>query len=119
MEIELNLPIVPCVGLELTLPVVPLSINTCKRGPSGPLQPPSSDEDEPVVKEGEAGAEPEADSGRESSTFSPTLLDHDYENVSSPGSSSTASGPTYIRQPGFTQHAHEVVAKPKIKKKLM
>ncbi|RUS73953.1 hypothetical protein EGW08_018291, partial [Elysia chlorotica] len=34
-------------------------------------------------------------------------LDHDYENVASP-CSSTASGPTYVRQPGFRHHAHEV-----------
>ena len=46
------------------------------------------------------------------------LADHDYENVSSPGSSSTASEPSYVRQPGFTHHAHEVlVTRPKIKKK--
>ncbi|KAL8594612.1 hypothetical protein ACOMHN_011352 [Nucella lapillus] len=33
--------------------------------------------------------------------------DHDYENVASP-CSSTASGPTYVRPPGFTHHAQEV-----------
>ena len=101
MEIEL-----PAVGLELQLPAV--SPANGKRGPSAPLNlQPSSDEDEPKdTRTDERG-----------SAFSPTLLDHDYENVSSPGSSSTASGPTYVRQPGFTQHAHEVIAKPKIKKK--
>ena len=36
----------------------------------------------------------------------------DYDSVSSPGGSSTASGPTYIRQAGFDQHAHEVQAAP-------
>ena len=40
----------------------------------------------------------------------------DYENVTSP-SSSTASGPTYVRTPAFTQHAHSVISRPKIKKK--
>ena len=44
------------------------------------------------------------------------VSDHDYENVSSPGNSSTASGPIYTRQPGFAQHAHEV-SRPKTKKK--
>lgn len=34
-------------------------------------------------------------------------LDHDYENVASP-CSSTASGPIYVRPPGFTHHAQEV-----------
>ncbi|XP_076451784.1 uncharacterized protein LOC143287572 [Babylonia areolata] len=33
--------------------------------------------------------------------------DHDYENVASP-CSSTASGPIYVRPPGFTHHAQEV-----------
>ena len=33
----------------------------------------------------------------------------EYDSVSSPGGSSTASGPTYIRQAGFEHHAHEVV----------
>ena len=58
-------------------------------------------------------------SGREQSdlnvSWSP-VSDHDYENVCSPGNSSTASGPTYTRQPGFSQHAHEV-SQPKNKKK--
>lgn len=33
--------------------------------------------------------------------------DHDYENVASPGSS-TASGPVYVRPPGFSHHAQEI-----------
>ncbi|TRY79469.1 hypothetical protein TCAL_08923 [Tigriopus californicus] len=32
----------------------------------------------------------------------------DYDSVSSPGGSSTASGPIYIRPPGFDHHAHEI-----------
>ena len=36
----------------------------------------------------------------------------DYDSVSSPGGSSTASGPIYIRKAGFEYHAHEVVASP-------
>ena len=36
--------------------------------------------------------------------------DLDYESVSSPGNSSTASGPTYIRPAGFDHHAHDVLA---------
>ena len=36
--------------------------------------------------------------------------DLDYESVSSPGNSSTASGPTYIRPAGFEHHAHDVLA---------
>ena len=50
----------------------------------------------------------------QSVSWSP-VSDHDYENIGSPGS--TASGPTYARQPGFNQHAHEVIARPKNKKK--
>lgn len=34
----------------------------------------------------------------------------DYENVASPGGSSTASGPVYVRTPGFEQHGHSVTA---------
>ena len=49
----------------------------------------------------------------------PTLPDHDYETAPSPGdsSSSTTSEPSYVRQPGFTLHAHRVVCYPKAKKK--
>jgi len=36
--------------------------------------------------------------------------DLDYESVSSPGNSSTASGPTYIRPAGFEHHAHDILA---------
>ncbi|XP_059142094.1 mucin-2-like [Physella acuta] len=35
--------------------------------------------------------------------------DHDYENIASP-SSSTSSGPIYIRPPGFKHHAQEIVS---------
>ncbi|XP_069121061.1 uncharacterized protein [Argopecten irradians] len=34
--------------------------------------------------------------------------DHDYENVASPSGSSTASGPVYVRPPGFKHHAQEI-----------
>ncbi|KAK2143948.1 hypothetical protein LSH36_798g01061 [Paralvinella palmiformis] len=94
-----------------------------KRGPSGPIVT-TSDEDEcpdsprdgagGVVRCGVDGAMDD----KGSRTFSPPMLDHDYENISSPGNSSTASGPTYVRQPGFSHHAHEVtVSKPRVKKK--
>lgn len=39
--------------------------------------------------------------------------DHDYENVASPGGSSTASGPVYVRPPGFQHHAQEIRRKKK------
>lgn len=39
--------------------------------------------------------------------------DHDYENVASPSGSSTASGPVYVRPPGFKHHAHEIRRKKK------
>lgn len=35
--------------------------------------------------------------------------DHDYENIASP-SSSTSSGPIYIRPPGFKHHGQEIVS---------
>ncbi|XP_055863424.1 serine/threonine-protein kinase phg2-like [Biomphalaria glabrata] len=35
--------------------------------------------------------------------------DHDYDNIASP-SSSTSSGPIYVRPPGFKHHAQEIVA---------
>lgn len=75
-----------------------------KRGPSAPLAS-TSDEDEP----GEVGQSPSPVSSSHTE-HDYALPDHDYENVSSPGNSSTASGPTYVRQPGFTHHAHEVTA---------
>ncbi|XP_065298895.1 uncharacterized protein [Dermacentor albipictus] len=34
----------------------------------------------------------------------------DYDNVASPGGSSTASGPVYVRTPGFEHHGHSVTA---------
>ncbi|KAL3861123.1 hypothetical protein ACJMK2_007192 [Sinanodonta woodiana] len=42
--------------------------------------------------------------------------DHDYENAASPSGSSTASGPIYVRPPGFQHHAQEI-KKDKVKKK--
>ncbi len=94
-----------------------------KRRPSAPMVA-SSDEDEPVA--GPSPSPSSASGGTSEGIHSPTghvehdyaLPDHDYENVNSPGNSSTASGPIYVRQPGFTHHAHEVtVSRPKIKKK--
>ena len=41
---------------------------------------------------------------------SSSCLDSAYDSVSSPGGSSTASGPTYIRTAGFDNHAQEVIA---------
>ena len=79
-----------------------------KREAAGPIVT-TSDEDEPPTP-------PESPRESREATLSPTFHDHDYENVSSPGGSSTASGPTYVRPPGFTFHAHSV-AKPKVKKK--
>lgn len=104
-----------------TITVVPVGTITIPRPPSGgkrgavgPLVT-TSDEDD-------SGPDSPRSESRESrATLSPNLLhDHDYENISSP--SSTASGPTYVRQPGFTHHAHSVkaeltVSKPKVKKK--
>ncbi len=94
-----------------------------KRRPSGPLAASSDEDEDPGT---EPTTSPSSVNGAES-LHSPTtshvehdyaLPDHDYENVSSPGNSSTASGPTYVRQPGFAQHAHEVtVSRPKSKKK--
>lgn len=43
--------------------------------------------------------------------------DHDYENVASPSGSSTASGPIYVRPPGFQHHAHEIRQETRRKKK--
>ena len=43
--------------------------------------------------------------------------DHDYENVASPSGSSTASGPIYVRPPGFQHHAHEIRQEARRKKK--
>lgn len=79
-----------------------------KRGASGPIASASDEEEQDPQSPVSTNTEPPA--------ISPTLLDHDYENVSSPGNSSTASGPTYARQPGFTIHAHEITVS-KVKKK--
>ena len=49
---------------------------------------------------------------RHSTSESSTYLDSAYDSVSSPGGSSTASGPTYIRTAGFENHAHEIIAIP-------
>ena len=46
----------------------------------------------------------------ENGSCSSSYLDSAYDSVSSPGGSSTASGPTYIRTAGFDNHAHEVTA---------
>ena len=95
-----------------------------KRRPSGPMITSSDEEDDPVT--GPSPSPSSVSSNGVEVVHSPTnhvehdyaLPDHDYENVSSPGNSSTASGPTYVRQPGFTQHAHEVtVSRPRTKKK--
>ena len=48
----------------------------------------------------------------ENGSYSSSYLDSAYDSVSSPGGSSTASGPTYIRTAGFENHAHEVVSPP-------
>jgi hypothetical protein len=70
-----------------------------KRRPSAPLAT-TSDEDEDDPAE------------------TPALSSTEYENVSSPGNSSTASGPIYVRPPGFRQHGHTIIlSKPKLKKK--
>ena len=47
---------------------------------------------------------------RNSTSESSSYLDSAYDSVSSPGGSSTASGPTYIRTAGFENHAHEIMA---------
>ena len=78
-----------------------------KREAPGPMVTTSDEEEPPTPPE----------SPREA-TLSPASHDHDYESVGSPGGSSTASGPIYVRTSGFTQHAHSVtVSRPKIKKK--
>ena len=87
-----------------------------KRGPTGPIVT-TSDEDESPDSPLNSPRAP-APKTPEDRAFSPPMLDHDYDNVSSPGNSSTASGPTYVRPPGFTHHAQEItVSKPRIKKK--
>ncbi len=53
-----------------------------------------------------------ADMNRSAAARSPPSAEEllDYESVSSPGGSSTASGPIYVRPAGFEHHAQEVVA---------
>lgn len=81
-----------------------------KREAAGPIVT-TSDEDEPPTP-------PESPRESRGLTLSPTFHDHDYENVSSPGGSSTTSEPAYVRQPGFEHHAHSfTISKPKSKKK--
>ncbi|CAD5124800.1 DgyrCDS13063 [Dimorphilus gyrociliatus] len=73
--------------------------SSSKRTNSGPLVTTSDEEelDSPRIN----------NNSDSSSTFSPLpLQDHDYESLGSPNSS-TASGPTYVRKPGFEHHAHE------------
>ena len=78
-----------------------------KRGAPGPLVT-SSDEDESLPPS------PRSSVNSSSSVQHAYEHDHDYENVASPSGSSTASGPVYIRPPGFRHHAQEIK---KVKKK--
>ena len=116
-----------------TPPPPQVSLGKGKRVAAAPLTS-SSDEDEPDAPGPEdipqasphnsphhehdyacPSSSPSLSPGAPSTPTTPAS-DVDYDNVSSPGSS-TASGPTYIRQPGFTHHAHEIVVKSKVKKK--
>ena len=56
------------------------------------------------------GGDSSAKTERTISSSSVSEPDLDYESVSSPGNSSTASGPTYVRPAGFDHHAHDVLA---------
>ena len=90
-----------------------------KRGPSGPIQIiNSSDEEETDHCDSVSLPNPTPRNRPVSPSVSTFGCDHDhdYENVASPNSS-TASGPVYVRPPGFKHHAHEIVAKSRIKKK--
>ncbi|XP_011434467.1 uncharacterized protein [Magallana gigas] len=87
---------------KLTLPQ-----HGSKRGASGPLVT-SSDEEESLPPS------PRSSVNSSSSVQHAYEHDHDYENVASPSGSSTASGPVYIRPPGFRHHAQEIK---KVKKK--
>ena len=107
--------VTPVSNTGRAITIVPVGSITIPRPPSGgkrgavaPLVT-TSDEDD-------SGPDsPRSESTESRSAMSPGLLhDHDYENINSPGS--TASGPTYVRQPGFTHHAHSVT-KSKVKKK--
>ncbi|XP_013416853.1 uncharacterized protein LOC106178273 [Lingula anatina] len=80
-----------------------------KRGPSGPLANSSDEED--------AGdAVNISVSSTSTTTSSPSTpspnASSDYENVASPGGSSTASGPIYVRPPGFAHHGQEILKTP-------
>ena len=54
---------------------------------------------------------------RDQQAFDAYEHDHDYENVASPSGSSTASGPVYVRPPGFQHHAQEIRQETRRKKK--
>ncbi|XP_064642546.1 uncharacterized protein LOC135496905 [Lineus longissimus] len=59
-----------------------------------------------------------SDEDEDDKADTPALSSTEYENVSSPGNSSTASGPIYIRPPGFSHHGQTIIlSKPKLKKK--
>ncbi|XP_061197517.1 uncharacterized protein LOC133205681 [Saccostrea echinata] len=78
-----------------------------KRGAPGPLVT-SSDEEESLPPS------PRSSVNSSSSIQHAYEHDHDYEPAASPSGSSTASGPVYIRPPGFKHHAQEIK---KVKKK--
>ncbi|KAK3105020.1 hypothetical protein FSP39_015310 [Pinctada imbricata] len=81
-----------------------------KRGAPGPLVTTSDEEETDSLP-----PSPRSSVASSSSVHQHSVeLDHDYENVASPGGSSTASGPVYIRPPGFKHHAQEIK---KVKKK--
>lgn len=121
---EISLP-VPAATSTINVRTSPQTITVSQVSPTGSASSVGSN------KEGSAKGKREApgpivttsdeeeisppSSPRKSQTISPTCHDHDYENIGSPGGSSTASGPTYIRQPGFSHHAHSVVKSKKKK----
>jgi len=70
-----------------------MSASKCKRGAT------SSDDDSPRTAP------------------SPTCTGHVDDDVSSPGSSSTLSGSSVVHLPGFTQHSHQTLRRPRMKKK--
>ena len=80
-----------------------------KRGAPGPLVTTSDEETDSLPPSPRSNVTSSSSVHQES-----YALDHDYENVASPGGSSTASGPVYIRPPGFKHHAQEIK---KVKKK--
>ncbi|KAK6177687.1 hypothetical protein SNE40_015740 [Patella caerulea] len=98
------------VSMEKTpSPRISLDLGNLKSSPRSNVQKSENDHDSPS---------PCSDSSRNPSAVSnyATEHDHDYENIASP-CSSTASGPTYVRPPGFEHHAQEIVSNSKIKKK--